>query len=422
MDKAVEHLRAALTLDCNGKFAVALNAYLAGVPLLLEAAKDPSLSVFVQDFFKAKCKQYLSRIQTIRDCMEKSEEVPHNNYIDKHQSSWLQLEDSNKDAFSYYSEVPSPLVALYNFAGHPECKDFIEKNVILPLRFPGVLDRVTRVKRGILLYGLPGIGKTYLIQAILSSVSCPYLCIPSSDLVSRVYSTEQILKHIQNIFEWARKNQPCLLCFEDLDVLCHPDHNKPESTSSQAREELTSQLQGYSADNQVTVIGSTQTPWYLTGKLVRKFDRRFMLTLPELEDRIAIFKHHLSDVKHGLTEDDFRKVGERTCRFTGADLVCLARDVAMQTVRHIQDATHYKKIIVDKTDSKEAQEEMLTPCAPDEPGALEITWEFLNADKLYVPPATIADVDKCLMRCLPSCSEDEVVKMAKWGEEFGQVD
>ncbi|KAK7498894.1 hypothetical protein BaRGS_00009986 [Batillaria attramentaria] len=424
-DKAVEHLRTALTHDCKGEFGAALMSYLDGVPLLLEASKDPILGIPMQDLLKAKCKQYLARVQVIRDHMEKGEEVPPNNYVDRRQSSLRELDEDTQEMFRYFSEIPSPVPRLEDVFGPTQCKEFIEKNVILPLKFPGLLDKVAKVKRGILLYGVPGVGKTFLIQAVLASISCPFLRIQSSDLICRFNGLECILKRVQDLFEWAKKNQPCILCFEDLDVLCHPDHSSPDSIASQVREELTARLQSYSAGNQVTVIGSTQKPWYLTGKLVRKFDRRFLLTLPTLEDRIAIFRQKIVDLKlkQDLSEEDFKVVGERTEGFTGADLSCLARDCIMMPVRQIQNATHYKKITVtEEKNGEEESKEMLTPCAPTDSGALEITWEFLNADRVQEPTLTMQEVEICLARCSPSCCEEEIEKMAKWAEEFGQED
>ena len=62
-----------------------------------------------------------------------------------------------------------------------------------------------------------------------------------------------------------------------------------------------------------------------------------------------MFKIHLGNTPHGLTEDDFEKLGERTEGFSGSDIQNIVRDVLMQPIRFLHEATHYKQVTPLKT-------------------------------------------------------------------------
>ena len=174
---------------------------------------------------------------------------------------------------------------------------------------------------------------------------------------------------------------------------------------------------------QVTVVAASQKPWYLGGALRRRFDRRFHLALPQSVDRRQIFAHHMARVQHQLSDDDLDRIGHLTSGYTGADMVVLARACEMQAVRVLQRATHFRKVPMTLTeDGKEVTREMMTPCDAGTFGAIEITLEFLNPQRLCQPMVTMATVETELCRMQPSCSDLDFKKMNQWLEEFGQED
>lgn len=83
-------------------------------------------------------------------------------------------------------------------------------------------------------------------------------------------------------------------------------------------------------------------------------------------------------------------------------------------------------LCADKKDGKQCDEKsgkertMLTPCDPKADGALHISWEFLNTDRLLLPPVSMAMVEKVLAECASSVSSEELGKMKQWMNEFGQ--
>ena len=104
-------------------------------------------------------------------------------------------------------------------------------------------------------------------------------------------------------------------------------------------------------------------------------------------------------------------------------MVTLARACEMEGVRVLQTATHFRKVSVTLTeDGKEIKREMMTPCDAAVCGAIEISWEFLNMQRVCQPSVTMATVEKELSRMKPSCNDLDLQKMNQWLEEFGQED
>jgi vacuolar protein-sorting-associated protein 4 len=99
--------------------------------------------------------------------------------------------------------------------------------------------------------------------------------------------------------------------------------------------------------------------------------------------------------------------------FTGSDISIVAQDALMQPVRKIQTATHYKRVIGPDGAEK------FTPCSPGAPGAMEMTWEQVDGDKLLEPPLTMKDFVKAVKNSRPTVSREDIEKSNAWTRDFG---
>ncbi|XP_076470418.1 vacuolar protein sorting-associated protein 4B-like [Babylonia areolata] len=421
MKTSLQHLQAGLTADCQGRYRDAAVAYMDGAPLLLQVAREEGVSTPVKQLLKSLSQSYLNRIQLIKTQLEAKEDVPPNKAVDRaHPNMIGELQEDSKEFLRTLSYQPFEC-NLEEVKGMTQAKEFLWKNVVLPLLFPGFPDSVTRVKKGILLYGLPGTGKTMLMCAVARIVSCPVFRVTATDLVSRWSGREQCLKRVKELFRHALLNQPCLVFVDDLEMICGPE--KEGGIVGEVREEFFTQLREIAAGNQVTVIAATQKPWLLPGTLQRRFDRRFYLTLPSADERVEILAHHFVSIKHQLTEADFDFLGQMTSGYTGADLSVVVRSCSMAYVRTLQKATHFRKVTVSPDEGRDKTEQvMLVPCGSSEAGAIEITVEFLNPERLLEVPATRMTVEEELKEMRSSVCDADLQQMNQWHEKFGQHD
>lgn len=147
-------------------------------------------------------------------------------------------------------------------------------------------------------------------------------------------------------------------------------------------------------------------------KLLR-FQRRIHIAIPDLRSRIRMFELAVGKTPCELVQQDFRTLAEMSDGFTGSDIAIVAQDALMQPVRKIQNATHYKKVL-----SPDGAE-MLTPCSPGDKGAMEMTWESVDPDKLMEPPLTMKDFIKAVKNSRPTVSKEDIKKSDDWTKDFG---
>jgi len=114
-----------------------------------------------------------------------------------------------------------------------------------------------------------------------------------------------------------------------------------------------------------------------------------------------------------LVPQDFRTLAEMSEGFTGSDITIVAQDALMQPVRKIQSATHYKQVLMPDGSTK------LTPCSPGDPGAMELTWEQVDGDRLLEPPLTLKDFIKAVKNSRPTVSKEDIQKSEEWTRDFG---
>lgn len=106
-----------------------------------------------------------------------------------------------------------------------------------------------------------------------------------------------------------------------------------------------------------------------------------------------MFKLHLGSTSHCLTDEDFKKLAGSTEGYSGADISIIVRDALMQPVRQVQTATHFKRVRgPSPKDPSVIVDDLLTPCSPGDPAAIEMNWMEVDGDKLYEPPVTMVSV------------------------------
>lgn len=137
-------------------------------------------------------------------------------------------------------------------------------------------------------------------------------------------------------------------------------------------------------------MGATNIPWVLDAAIRRRFEKRIYIGLPEEHARATMFKLHLGDTPHTLTEDDFKQLASLTEGYSGADIGIIVRDALMQPVRLVQTATHFKRVSgPSPKDRSVIVDDLLTPCSPGDPDAIEMNWLEVESDKLCEPLVTM---------------------------------
>ncbi|XP_019181839.1 PREDICTED: protein SUPPRESSOR OF K(+) TRANSPORT GROWTH DEFECT 1-like [Ipomoea nil] len=307
-----------------------------------------------------------------------------------------------------------PNIKWNDVAGLESAKQALQEAVILPVKFPQFFTGKRRPWRAFLLYGPPGTGKSYLAKAVATEADSTFFSISSSDLVSKWMGESE--KLVSNLFQMARESAPSIIFIDEIDSLCGQRGEGNESEASRRiKTELLVQMQGVgNNDEKVLVLAATNTPYALDQAIRRRFDKRIYIPLPDLRARQHMFKVHLGDTPHNLTESDFEQLAIRTEGFSGSDISVCVNEVLFEPVRKTQDAEFFIK----------TPDGLWVPCGPRQPGAIQTNMQELAAkglaSKVTPPPITRRDFDKVLAKQKPTVSKSDLEVHERFTREFGE--
>ncbi|XP_058127842.1 vacuolar protein sorting-associated protein 4-like [Anopheles ziemanni] len=432
LQKAIDIVTKATEEDRNKNYEEALRLYDHGVEYFLHAIKYEAQGDKAKESIRAKCIQYLNRAEKLKAYLEKGKKKPvkdgdssSKDDKSKNDSSDSDSDDPEKKKLQAKLEgaivVEKPHVKWSDVAGLEGAKTALKEAVILPIKFPHLFTGKRMPWKGILLFGPPGTGKSYLAKAVATEANnSTFFSVSSSDLVSKWLGESE--KLVKNLFELARAHKPSIVFIDEVDSLCSSRSDNESESARRIKTEFLVQMQGVGSDNEgVLVLGATNTPWILDSAIRRRFEKRIYIPLPDEHARLVMFKIHLGNTAHSLTEDNLRELAAKTEGFSGSDISIVVRDALMQPVRKVQTATHFKRISgpspIDKTT---ICDDLLKPCSPGEEGAIEMTWVDLPGDKLYEPPVTMNDMLKSLASTKASVNDEDMKKLDKFTEDFGQ--
>ncbi|QIW98239.1 hypothetical protein AMS68_003757 [Peltaster fructicola] len=253
-----------------------------------------------------------------------------------------------------------PNVGFESVGGLDDHIDRLKEMVALPLLYPEVFQRFhVTPPRGVLFHGPPGTGKTLLARALASSVSShgrkvTFYMRKGADALSKWVGEAE--KQLRLLFEEARKNQPSIIFFDEIDGLAPVRSSKQEQIHASIVATLLALMDGMDGRGQVIVIGATNRPDSVDPALRRpgRFDREFYFPLPSLPARRAIIDIHTKGWEPPLAPKFKDTLAELTKGYGGADLRALCTEAALNAVQgtYPQIYSSDKKLIIDPSTIK----------------------------------------------------------------------
>ncbi|KAI5451701.1 Ribosome biogenesis ATPase rix7 [Naganishia albida] len=234
------------------------------------------------------------------------------------------------------AKFPPPDLDLTVLGGMAKPLEELFSHVIFPLQHPEVYQHLqTSPTRGILLHGVPGGGKTRLVNCLAGHFKIPLIPISAPSLVSSLSGdTEKLLRQT---FEDAKALAPCILFLDEVDAITP----KRETAQREMEKRIVGQLLTCMDDlatnaEHVSVIAATNRPDSLDPALRRagRFDREIEMGVPGIEAREEILKVLCSKLRHS-PDVDYHALAMATPGYVGADLTALTGAAGLNAVKRV---------------------------------------------------------------------------------------
>ncbi len=212
-----------------------------------------------------------------------------------------------------------------------------------------------KIPKGALLVGPPGTGKTLLAKAVAGEANVPFFSISGSDFVEMFVGVGA--SRVRDLFAQAKAKAPCIVFIDEIDAVGRARGKNAGFSGNDEREntlnQLLTEMDGFGTNSGVIILAATNRADILDKALMRagRFDRQIDVELPELNERIDIFKVHLKKIKVDPAFD-IEKMAKHTSGFSGADIANVCNEAALTAARK-------NKAIVSQEDFMEAADRII---------------------------------------------------------------
>ncbi|KAM8743481.1 katanin p60 ATPase-containing subunit A-like 2 isoform 1-T1 [Acanthopagrus schlegelii] len=239
----------------------------------------------------------------------------------------------------------SPNVRWEDIIGLEDAKRLVKEAVVYPIKYPQLFTGILSPWKGLLLYGPPGTGKTLLAKAVATECKTTFFNISASSIVSKWRGDSE--KLVRVLFELARYHAPSTIFLDELESVMSQRGTSmggEHEGSRRMKTELLVQMDGLArSEDLVFVLAASNLPWELDHAMLRRLEKRILVSLPSAPARQAMISHWLPPRSStgGVelrTELDYETLAKGMEGYSGSDIRLVCKEAAMRPVRKIFDA------------------------------------------------------------------------------------
>lgn len=215
--------------------------------------------------------------------------------------------------------IEKPDINFKDVGGLDDIKEEIRMAIVYPFKHPEIWKRYDKkAGEGILLYGPPGCGKTFIAKAAAGECKASFLSVKISDILGKYVGESE--HNLRSAFESANENKPCIMFFDEIDGI----GGKRDNSQSHARSlvnELLMHMDGIEKTNDILILAATNAPWAVDPALRRpgRFTKLILIPPPDCAAREEIFKICLKN-KPIESDLDIKELASMTEGYSSADI------------------------------------------------------------------------------------------------------
>jgi len=225
--------------------------------------------------------------------------------------------------------VERPKITFADVGGMETVKEEVRMKIIHPLTHAELYKAYGKaIGGGLLLYGPPGCGKTYLARATAGEIKAGFIAVGINDVLDMWIGNSE--RNLHELFGQARRHRPCVLFFDEVDALGASRTDMRQNAGRMLINQFLAEMDGVKESNEgVLILGATNAPWHLDSAFRRpgRFDRILFVPPPDAPARAEILR--LQCAGKPQTDVDFDQLGKKTEGFSGADLKAVV-DLAIE--------------------------------------------------------------------------------------------
>ncbi len=193
-----------------------------------------------------------------------------------------------------------------------------------------------KIPKGALLVGPPGTGKTLLAKAVAGEAQVPFFSLSGSDFVEMFVGVGA--SRVRDLFKQAKEKAPSIIFIDEIDAIGRARSKNLNFGSNDEREntlnQLLTEMDGFATNSGIIILAATNRADILDKALLRagRFDRQIYVDMPDIKERVQIFKVHLKNVKYN-PNIDIEFLARQTPGFSGADIANICNEAALIAAR-----------------------------------------------------------------------------------------